>query len=97
MGAVVAKERPVPVCRAGVTGEIRRRGRLDFHAPALADTREQKATASVRTGSKAAGPASLSHLRTSNRPRNTADHRADLIAEVTSQPVQWVVPRGTVP
>jgi hypothetical protein len=36
MDAVVAKEHPVPVCRVGVTGEIRRRGRLDFHAPAPA-------------------------------------------------------------
>jgi len=25
------------------------------------------------------------------------DHDFDLIAEVTGQPVEWVVPRGTVP
>ena len=34
MDAVVAKEDPVAVCRVGVTGQVRYRGRGDFHTPA---------------------------------------------------------------
>jgi hypothetical protein len=34
MDAIVAKEHAEPVGRVGVTGEVRRGGRDDFHAPA---------------------------------------------------------------